>query len=271
MSYILNPALRTYDDSWPEHWPAWVIQICSELETVERRFPSDLLHETPLWVDKMGLRIIQCLYPTTEMEPEVSGASFLGSIAGHFTWLIDSPDGWPALVKRYEEASEKIVSELEKTLGEDEYNKLVNRLEKDGTLAEVSKMTRSLYRIILRKRKVLEKCFQTIREKSLTDQADFHAAYGHALKTPPLDKIGALVMEKSTGVSSIYLIMVLNWKSVKNFTSAVQCYRWLCKLLGKTIVGNEERIQKMCFRFGVNFSRHKRNKRKVKRKYRTRW
>jgi vacuolar-type H+-ATPase catalytic subunit A/Vma1 len=165
---------------------------------------------------------------------------------------------------------EKLDTELRTNLSEGDYNKLVERIENSGAVEETERMTRSLYRVILRKGKALERCLKTVVDQSLPDQADFFEAYAQALKNPPLDQTGALVMEKSTGVSNIYLLMVLNWKFVRKFTSAAKCYLWLSKILGSQVVGNEERIQKMCARFGVKFSRHKRNKRKKKRKYRTR-
>jgi len=263
----LNPPRKSEDDKWPEHWPDWVKNACDEMDAIEQRFPLTLLNGTPQWVDKMGLRIIQYMNPTTTMQYGVSGPSFLGSLAGHFTWLIQSDDGLNALIKRYLEASEKCDAELREKLSEADYQKLVERIEKYGIVEEVERMSRSLYRVILRKTKTLKKCFETVKAQSLTDQADFFEGYAQALKKPPLDETGALVLEKSTGISQIYLVMVLNWKFVSKLTSAAKCYTWLCSIFGEKIVRNEARVQTMCQAFKVKFSRRKRHQRKRKKKY----
>lgn len=183
-------------------------------------------------------------------------------------WLVASENGLTALMKRYAEASERIDEELRRKLSKAKYDKLMEDIENSGVAEEIERMSRSFYRLIVRKGNTMAKYFEMATEQELPEQADFFEAYAQALRKPPLDQKGALTMEKSTNVSHIYIVMVLNWKHVRKLPSASMCYSWLCNVLGGKKIGNEERIQKICCRFGVNFSRRKCKKRKKKRRNR---
>lgn len=267
MSFYLNPPLKPDDGEWPEHWPEWVKDAVNEIDAIEQRFPSTLLDGTPKWVDKMSLRIIQCMHPTTDMHPNVSGPAFLGSMLGHLMWLKESDDGFSALMKRLDEASEKFDKDRRKALSRVEYEKLITKLENSAAIQEMERMAWSFYRLVLRKTKVMNGCLEDARKQELSEQADFFEAYAQALKKPPLDETGALIKEKSTGISQIYLIMVLNWKFVSKLKSAAKCHIWLCSIFGENVIRNEARIQTMSQTFGIKYDRRKRHQRKKKRKY----
>lgn len=263
-----SPSQNADEEEWPDHWPEWVVQTLDEMEKIERHFPSTLMKNTPAWVDRMSLRVIQYMHPQAEIKYDASGPSFLGAMLGHLMWLLESEDGIWALTNRFFEAAEEFDATLQKKLGKTKYEKRMLRIERSGAIEEFERMTRSFLRLLIRKRRIMLNCISLTTKQNIIEQQQFFAAYADALNNPPMDQTGALTKEKSTGVSSIYLLMVLNWKVVSRFKSTASCYTWLCTLLGQNVVGNEDRIQKMCYRFGVNFSRRKRKQRKKKRRNR---
>lgn len=268
MEPSLNQPLQSKNEDWPDHWPEWVIQTMDSMEKVENHFPSTLMRNTPVWVDRMSLRVIQYMHPQAKFKYDASGPSFLGAMLGHLMWLLESEDGLSAMADRFTEALEESDANLQTKLGKLKYEKMMLRIERSGVIEEFERMARSLLRLLIRKRRIMLNCIALATKQSIQDQQQFFAAYADALNNPPMDQSGAMTKEKGPGTGNIYLLMVLYWKHVSRLKSTASCYTWLCTLLGQNIVGNEDRIQKMCYRFGVKFSHRKRKKRKKKRRNR---
>lgn len=267
---IQGPALCDYlnTEEWPDDWPQWVKGACAELDAIERRFPSTLLNGTPAWVDKMSLKIIQLMHPTTQINDSTSGPVFLGSMLGHLMWLRKSDDGLPAMMKRLYEFSENYDADLREKLSPEEYAAHWEELEISKEADQFWCLAKSFIRLLVQKKRIVNKCINSAKNQSPQEQAEFYAAYSNALKNPPMDKIGALTKERFPGTGNIYLLMVLNWRSVVTFTSGAQCHAWLCRILGERLVGSTHRIEKMCYSFRINFSHRKRKPRKKKRRNR---
>ena len=174
---------------------------------------------------------------------------------GHLAWLAGSEDGLPALTKRYIEASNEYDERLREQLGTEKYEQFIENLESSGRILEFEQMSRSFYRLLSRKAKVMENCFNEAVESPLSEQADFFESYASAIRKPPLDEEGALTMEKSTGVGNIYLVMVLYWKQVQKMDSVTKVHAWLCTIFAPSLVGDLDRIRKMCLRFGIRLTK----------------
>jgi len=259
--FNLKESLDT-EGEWPSHWPEWVIAELDKLEKIEKRFPRDILSDAPQWVGRMSLKVVQLTHPSTRYQSEQSGASFLGSTFGHLNWLIVSEDGLPALTERYVEASNDADTKIRARLGEAKYNKLILKMERAGVFEEATRITKSIYRVLLRKAKVIENCLSEALSQPIAEQADFFEAYAKALKTPPLDQSGSLLMEKSTGVGNIYLLMVLYWKTVQRMDSVTKVHSWLCSIYPPSLVGDLDRVRKMCLRFGIRLTKPGRPRKK---------
>ena len=268
MEYHLNPPLKTEDEEWPTNWPEWVRDASENLEHIEHRFPKDILSGAPRWVDKMSLRIIQMMHPVAQIQPETSGPALLGSMLGHLMWLMESENGLSAMVNRLEEAAERFDEILQSKLTKEDYAKLMDEIDQSEAVAEFDRLSRSFIRLLARKRKILLKCMNSATNATPSEQAEFYAAYGNAMDTPPMDESGALTREKFPGTGTIYLFMVLNWKHVVTLTSGASCHAWLCTILGERLVGTKHRIEKIGYNFRINFSHRKRKERKKKRRNR---
>lgn len=257
------------NDEWPSEWPQWVTEALDKLDHIEKRFPRDVLHGAPAWANKMCFRIIQMMHPATTYNAETRGAAFLGSTLGHFMWLIESDNGLSAMMDRLEEASERFDRLLRANLTKKQYDDYIEALEKNGAFEEHDRFSRSFLRLLMRKRKVLAECTQLATNQIINEQVEFYDAYADALRKPPMDETGALTREKFPNTGMIYLVMMLNWKLVKGMRSGAACHAWLCSVLDERLVGTRHRIEKMAYKFGINFSHRKRKKRKKKRRNRT--
>jgi hypothetical protein len=268
MEYQLNPPIKAEEEEWPAHWPDWVTGAFDQLERIERRFPRDVLGGAPKWVDKMSMRIVQMMNPTSQLHPEVSGPALLGSTLGHLKWLTDSEHGLAAMYARLEEVDRRIDKQLQEKLSKEAYEALIDEIDRSDAVKEFDRLSRSFIRLLLRKRRIVDQCISAAAHQDPAEQADFYAAYSKALDKPPMDEAGALTREKFPGTGSIYLLMVLNWKYVVTLRSGDACHAWLCTILGERFVGSTHRIEKMCYNFRINFTQRKRKRRKKKRRNR---
>lgn len=255
---------------WPEHWPAWVVDILAELEAAEASEPSpEGMAGGPQWVDVLARQVMVAMNPKVSLtDPGQSGARFLGGVLGHQEWLRTSDEGVARQLERAEQETERaqpmldfLDARLRARLSAEAYGRLMADAEKTERM--VSALVDGGLRVMERKGRITQAALKRASQQAPEVQGEFFAAYGAAVRTPLYDDQGAVIHEGWWSVTLIYFAMVLFWRVVKVMPSVTALHGWLCLLYGKERVGSLDRVKQICKRYKVKLAKRGRPRKKM--------
>jgi len=73
----------------------------------------------------------------------------------------------------------------------------------------------------------------------------FFSGFANAMQVNP--------SSRARTTPGIYTTMVVRWREIEKLENYSQLYEWLCRIFGSHLVGKQNRIEKMCQRFGLHF------------------
>ena len=89
-----------------------------------------------------------------------------------------------------------------------------------------------------------------IAEGSQAEQIQFFDGLSAGRKGPSGTSNGMLA---ETDASDIYLLLILHWRRIFNFSSMTELHRFLTCCLGRNRVGDKKRVEQLCARVGLRF------------------
>jgi hypothetical protein len=256
-----EPKTETDTGEWPERWPEWVKAVLRDLETSADEIGPIGANDAPAWVERLQLELAKQSIPTIKIDrPGDSGPALLGRIVGHHTWLESSDNGVVAQLERFEKTAQELESALKQKLGIDEYE---SRLEQSAPLmADMETMWNNITKAWEEKTKICTRATASALEQKIDEQSEFFAAYTDALNHPVFDENGRASIETYASLTNIYLLVVIFWRTVVLMGSRKELYDWLCQSLGKSQVGEFERVETICKRQKIRLATRGRPKHK---------
>jgi len=255
----------TETDVFPKTWSRWVHKGLHQLGQAENYAIKELGPDgCPDWTVQMMMEVFRATGLGVRVDDDnQSGPAFLAAIIGHTEILLKSTTtgiskALEVLEKKDRELSQKILGTL--TDQQMAFWIKEQRTKRDAIRAIKVKALKFLdiFTVVgARKLKICERI--VAKAGKLRDQGEkdeFFDAYVRARKRKIFNDEGRYHHEKATHEpvtpSTIYALMVMNWRIVDKFKNFGELQRWFEKRFGVGRVGNEDRLKHLCQRHGYN-------------------
>lgn len=236
------------ENDLPRNWPVWVKKIVRDLEASEKITGDFFLEKTPAWVPRIWFELTKLMFPTMKTDDyKESGVRFAGAILGHSRSVLND----------FEKNLEKLAQTLawlDKELRRKLNAKAYKRLEAEGEKFKpvMERLFGQIEKTLIRKDKAIKSALRIASEQTFEEQVDFFDAYSRALKAKIYDEQGRPRYEKLSSTTTIYVLMVVYWKVIaKDIRAVPVLHEWLCRIVGRTQVGDLDRTKGICRRFGI--------------------
>jgi len=232
----------------PEKWPEWIKTIVRDLEASEKITGDFFLEKTPAWVPRIWFELTKLMFPTIKKDDyNESGVRFAGAILGHSRSVLND---FKNNLEKLAQALAWLDEELRRKLNAKAYKRMVAAGKKFKPVME--RLFGQIEKVLIRKDKAIKSALRIASEQTFEEQVDFFDAYSRSLKTKIYDEQGRPRYEKLSSTTTIYVVMVVYWKVVvKDIRAVPALHAWLCMIIGKTQVGDLDRIKGICRRFGI--------------------
>lgn len=246
---------ETEKAEWPASWPCWVLDTLRELEAAEDLQTVMSFDDAPKWTQHMLDDLLAVLNPKLATVAAVkSGPRFLGTTIGHQQRLFASRDLLAKLttdaVPQYDKLM-KLIDAAKLRQGKAVYAKWQEW--KETVEKNCARLCDQFDKVSDRKQAIIEGMQGRVNSAPMDEQAEYHAGLGESLGVELFDSNGGLL--HGTSVTSVYFFMTAYWRYVLKMRSVAALHMWLCRLLGRSAVGDLDRVKKICQRNGIHFRR----------------
>lgn len=239
---------------WPKHWPEWVRQIGTAMETAEGIFPEWPSAEAPLWVHNIASEFVKLLNPSVKFTCDESGPRFMGALVGHQQRLINDEAGFQHRLKRAGEAIDRLDEELKRKLSAKSYSRMMAKAKKYEL--DIDGLLDGFLKVIEQKNCAIESALKTAAEQEVCERNEFMSAYikGFEANVFADEGNGILIKERNSTRTTIMFLLLINWRFLKSGKANRQSvYVKLCNIFGAAKMGTFENFVYFCKRIGITF------------------
>ncbi len=210
---------------WQIEWNKWLAEVMQEIINSESNEAEPAEEEKPQWLKKVEIEFAKTETPTINFRalkrPILSDALILGQLVGHefAAWHPDNP-GMAAAIERI---------------------KPEHRIMVEAVVAFQRQ----------KRMKRVKEIMATASQQSFKDVRSFFRGFSMAIQKGSLTETGQLSGETST--TKIYGMLVMHSDFISRLQSVRELHEWLQMMLGKYVVGNLKRVEKICERIGLSF------------------
>ena len=257
---------ESVSDVFPKTWPLWVHKGLNWLGQAEKYAIQEfaLDDDCPRWVVMMMVEIFRVTGLGVRIEDDQqSGPAFLAAIVGHTEVLLKSATtgiskALEVLEKKDRELRQKILGTLTKHQMAFWVKEQRTKQDEIRALKEKARRFLDIFSVVGDRK--LKICERIVAEAGkLRDQGEkdeFFESYSRARKRKIFNDEGRYHHEKPTHEpvtpSTIYALMVMNWRTVDEFKNFGELRAWFEKRFGAGRVGNEDRLKHLCQHHGYN-------------------
>jgi len=233
--------------------PPWIEQINSALDAAESVVPEpDWLKgdEFPGWVKNVAAAALKGIFPETKAkDPKYWTAgdvgAFLGDKYAFWQWFFEEENYSPAFLRGL---MKDIRKDKDLSLAKNAENKLLRQL-----LCMMISWLRMMWQTALPHFQTgLKNCLLIAADAPYHESVKFFKAYTKAIQRMP-NASGAPA--RATTATSIYLYLLICWRSVEKLNSMAQLHQVLCNVFGSNTIGPVKRVEKMCERLHIKFAK----------------
>lgn len=243
------------ETAWPATWPAWVLETLRELDAAEGIQTVLSFDDAPKWTQRMCAHLVETMAPLAfKSRSGVTGPRFLGTMIGHQQRNLELIEHIPELLELAAPHFEKvwrIIDAAKQRQGKTAYAKWMAWNE--DVEKSVTTFFRQVDTVCAQKARIMESVPGRMRNAPLDEQAEYHAGLGASLAIELADDNGAVLHAGSA--TTVYCLMTAHWRTVTRLRSVAELYMWLCRVAGRPVVGDLDRVKKICQRHGIHFRR----------------
>lgn len=232
---------------YPSTWPSWVMESIEQLAAAEKPASYLIPDDAPEWVHFLEKELVKVMFPSVkESACTDSGPRLLGKLVKDHDALLNDEHGIEMMVGNALQSLEMLHDRWRKKLSKKAYKRLMDKAKKYEP--DVEHFFEVLECLIQKKRECVKAVIQSASEQPYDERRAFFDGYSTE-GAVVVDEHGKLAHDRLT--TSVYFLMLVFWRYVREFPSTAVLHEWLTKLLGPGVTGDLSRIRKICTRINL--------------------